>query len=138
LLFLGNDTGTTNPEFPDDDDFERPEDTVWTAAASALAPELQSPGAARTGSYCPRLESFTCSGLSGYLVRWLVERRRAMGVPLKSVMIDQDDDVTDEEAKWLRANLEKYDTFENSDDDDLDTDDDMEMVIEIDDEEDMF
>ena len=47
--------------------------------------------------FLPRLETLTTTGVDGERMRELVEARRARGVPLKTLLMNQDDDVTSED-----------------------------------------
>ncbi|KAJ3536412.1 hypothetical protein NM688_g6841 [Phlebia brevispora] len=78
--------------------------------------------------YCPRLHSLTVSGLNGSEVRRLVEERINRGYKLKQVYMDEADDLASRDQKWLEENLETFEFFEGSDDEDelvFDVDDDM-------------
>ncbi|KAH0586359.1 hypothetical protein H2248_007600 [Termitomyces sp. 'cryptogamus'] len=73
--------------------------------------------------YCPNLHTITSTGIPGYDLRLLVEARKAAGVPIRRVMMSDEDDIGEEEIKWFRENVEELDFFEASDEefDALDT-----------------
>ncbi|RPD62441.1 hypothetical protein L226DRAFT_332015 [Lentinus tigrinus ALCF2SS1-7] len=118
------------------------------AAAPALANTLL--GASEV--LLPRLETLTCTGIDGGRMRELVRLRAACGRPVKKVLMNQDDDVSEEDELWLGEHLEKFEYFEGSDEeedvlpvdefDGFDTDDDgwedADDDEDIDDEDDDF
>ncbi|OCH86387.1 hypothetical protein OBBRIDRAFT_242419 [Obba rivulosa] len=84
--------------------------------------------------FLPRLTELITSGLSGAQMRLLVESRRAKGAPLKHVAMNQEDDVDEFFEEWLKNNVEQFETFEGSDDEDADE---MDVEVEEDEWEDM-
>lgn len=66
--------------------------------------------------FLPRLTTLFTSGISGYDVRPLVQGRQRAGVPLRMVFVPYSVFVHSEEERWLKENLEKFDYFEESDD----------------------
>jgi hypothetical protein len=96
---------------------------VWSTAASR-PPENQdsTSSVVDTVPLLPKLESISVSGLTAPQVRFFVERRKAMGVPLREMWVDEDTMLEPDDEEWLRANLEKFERFELSD---VDTDDDF-------------
>ncbi|RDX53337.1 hypothetical protein OH76DRAFT_1399232 [Lentinus brumalis] len=80
-------------------------------AAPALANELLGAGEL----LLPRLETLTCTGVDGARMRELVSLRAAHGKPVKKVLMNQDDDVSEEDEQWLGEHLEKFEYFEGSD-----------------------
>ncbi|PIL22544.1 hypothetical protein GSI_15233 [Ganoderma sinense ZZ0214-1] len=91
--------------------------------------------------YLPRLEILTTTGVDGAQLRELVEARAARGAPLREVRMNQDDGVEEEDEAWLRRNLERFDTFEGSDEEEVELDgfdDDEDGWEDADDEEDDF
>ncbi|KAI1789610.1 hypothetical protein LXA43DRAFT_559263 [Ganoderma leucocontextum] len=80
--------------------------------------------------YLPRLEVLTTTGVDGARLRELVEARAARGAPLREVRVNDDDDVEEEDEAWLRRHLDRFDTFEGSDEEEVD------VVDEFDDEDD--
>ena len=72
--------------------------------------------------YLPRLEVLTITGVEGARVRELVEARAARGAPLREVRMNQDDDVEEEDEAWLRKHLERFETFEGSDEEEVEID----------------
>ncbi|OSD07232.1 hypothetical protein PYCCODRAFT_1381821 [Trametes coccinea BRFM310] len=73
----------------------------------------------------PRLESLTTTGVDGLRMRELVEARTARGKPLRTVLMNQDDDVTMEDEEWLGKHVERFEFFEGSDEEEV------EMLEEI-------
>ncbi|THH01569.1 hypothetical protein EW026_g1155 [Hermanssonia centrifuga] len=105
-------------------------DYIWLALLEA--PEKVHRTTVTAGTvYCPRLNTFTTTGLDSISMRDLVENRERKGYPLKHVYMGVDDDVTGEDRDWLREHLETFDFFEGSDGDD-DDDDGSDGVLEID------
>ncbi|KAF8073848.1 hypothetical protein FPV67DRAFT_1479533 [Lyophyllum atratum] len=82
--------------------------------------------------YCPNLHTITTTGIDGADMRAFIEARKAAGVPIKRVMMSEEDDIEDKDEKWLRAHVEELDFFEPSDSEeeyvDL-TEDELEMDI---------
>lgn len=68
----------------------------------------------------PRLTTLFISNVPGHVVRHFVHERQRVGAPLRMVFVDQNTIVTPEEESWLKKNLEKFDYFEGSDDEDSD------------------
>ncbi|KAI0044403.1 hypothetical protein FA95DRAFT_1562273 [Auriscalpium vulgare] len=83
-------------------------------AGHTLAPASKVPRPG--GVWLPRLETLTTSGIDGAQMHELIVARRAN--PIKRVFMDMDDDVEDDDEAWLRANVEHFEYFEGSDDDD--------------------
>lgn len=81
-----------------------------------LATSCRLPG--RSSAWLPRLTTLYVSGTFGTAVRYLVEKRREAGVPLSSLYVEESCDVEDEDIEWLKKNVEIFDFFEGSDDDD--------------------
>nr|VWP00412.1 PPM-type phosphatase domain-containing protein [Ganoderma boninense] len=91
--------------------------------------------------YLPRLESLTTTGVDGAQLRELVEARAARGAPLKEVRMNQDDGVEEDDEAWLKGHLDRFDTFEGSDEEevvDAFDDDDEDGWEDADDEDDDF
>ena len=83
------------------------------------------------GCYLPKLETLTTSGISGSMMCDLLSRRKA--VPLKHVLMDSDAEVNEEEEEWLRREVETFEFFDGSDDEDDDEGD--PVITELDEEE---
>ncbi|KAJ7794139.1 hypothetical protein B0H14DRAFT_2923868 [Mycena olivaceomarginata] len=66
--------------------------------------------------YCPKLESLRIEGISGASVQKLVMARKEAGAPLTQVFIGSLDSVSKKEENWFRANVDQFDFFEPSDD----------------------
>ncbi|KII85661.1 hypothetical protein PLICRDRAFT_324778 [Plicaturopsis crispa FD-325 SS-3] len=81
-----------------------------------------------TAFYCPLLENVTVSGIGGRDIRRLVEVRKAAGIPIKRVMMSEDDDLSERDEEWFNEALESFETFSPSDEED----DDDDGLIEID------
>ena len=92
--------------------------------------------------YLPRLEALTTTGVDGGGLRELVEARAARGAPLREVRMNVDDGIEEEDEVWLRGHLERFDTFEASDEEEVELDafddDDDDGWEDADDEEDDF
>ncbi|KAG5640145.1 hypothetical protein DXG03_000932, partial [Asterophora parasitica] len=92
------------------------------------------PGQNITKIVCPKLHTVTTTGIPGAEMRQFVEARRAAGVPIKRVMLSEEDDVDEKDEKWLRAHVEEFDFFEPSDSeeefDDVDGDEDEEQELQ--------
>ncbi|KAI6101904.1 hypothetical protein F5141DRAFT_1136286, partial [Pisolithus sp. B1] len=71
----------------------------------------------------PRLTTLFISNMPGYNVQRFVHERQWVGVPLRMVFVEENTDITPEEENWLKENLEKFDYFEGSDDEDVYEDD---------------
>ncbi|KAG6836683.1 hypothetical protein H0H93_004973 [Arthromyces matolae] len=76
--------------------------------------------------FCPNLYMITTSGIPGEEMRAFVEARASAGVPIKRVMMSEEDDVDERDAIWLRAHVEELDFFEPSDSEEEFDDDDSE------------
>ncbi|KAG6918323.1 hypothetical protein DXG01_015181 [Tephrocybe rancida] len=83
--------------------------------------------------YCPNLQSITTTGVSGPEMRLFVEARKGAGVPLKRVMMSEEDVVDEKDLKWLRAHVEEVDFFEPSDSEEEFLDEDEELLMMSDD-----
>ena len=81
--------------------------------------------------FFPRLEAISVTGLTGESVRDLVFRRKAIGKPLKEVYVNKDDEIEAEDEEWLKENVEVFELFEGSDDEDIG--DDLDDVLDLDD-----
>ncbi|KAI0761947.1 hypothetical protein BD413DRAFT_644405 [Trametes elegans] len=81
-------------------------------------------GAAAAGGggelFLPRLETLTTTGVDGERMRELVEARQARGAPLKTLLMNQDDDVTSEDEEWFSKHVKRFEYFEGSDEEDVD------------------
>ncbi|KAM5535041.1 hypothetical protein V8D89_011269 [Ganoderma adspersum] len=91
--------------------------------------------------YLPHLEVLTTTGVDGGRLRELVEVRAARGAPLREVRMNVDDGVEEEDEAWLRGHLERFDTFEGSDEEEVELDgfdEDEDGWEDADDEEDDF
>ncbi|KZT19459.1 hypothetical protein NEOLEDRAFT_1077757 [Neolentinus lepideus HHB14362 ss-1] len=82
-----------------------------------------------TSMYCPLLESITTTGVDGTHMRTFLQARAKAGKPIKRVCMNEDDYVNEVDEEWITSNVETFELFEGSDDDDIDD----VSVIEIDD-----
>ena len=76
---------------------------------------------------CPNLDMITTSGIEGAMMKELVAARKAAGFPIRSILMGEDDVVTNSTEKWLRANVQSFGYFEPSDEETDDEDDDDEL-----------
>jgi hypothetical protein len=111
----------TVPSPPLDVWVEAAENPAYTGDASATPVDPV--------SFLPKLEVFSASGLTGPQVIFFVTRRRQMGVPLKEVWLDDDTVLEQDEEEWLKANLDHFSYFEDSDVED--DDDEEELFIDV-------
>ncbi|GLB38500.1 putative F-box-like [Lyophyllum shimeji] len=65
--------------------------------------------------YCPNLHTITTTGIDGAEMRAFIEARKAAGVPVKRVMMSDEDEVEEKDERWLREHLEELEFFEPSD-----------------------
>lgn len=70
-------------------------------------------------TFLPRLESLTTAGLDGPRVREVAETRKAMGLPLKSLYINEEDDVEEDDERWFEENVDDFQRFEGSDEEEI-------------------
>jgi hypothetical protein len=68
------------------------------------------------GVHLPSLTTLSTADVPGDQILDLVRKRKEAGVPLKAVYMEEDDDITEEDVKLLKENLETFDFFEGSDD----------------------
>lgn len=68
--------------------------------------------------YLPHLDTLTTAGVSGEEMRHLIEERKKAGVPIKRLFMCEDDDVDMAHEGWFREQLETFELFEPSDDED--------------------
>ena len=69
--------------------------------------------------YLPRLEALTITGVDGARVRELVALRAQRGAPIRTVLMNQDDDLDEEDEAWLAKNLDRFELFEGSDEEEI-------------------
>ncbi|KAF8208897.1 hypothetical protein K438DRAFT_1813101 [Mycena galopus ATCC 62051] len=77
--------------------------------------------------YCPKLESLKIEGIDGDVLKELVTMRKAAGAPLTQVFLGRMDMLTKTVENWFRANVDQFDYFDPSDDEEeaVDLDDPM-------------
>ncbi|EJF63414.1 hypothetical protein DICSQDRAFT_134848 [Dichomitus squalens LYAD-421 SS1] len=80
--------------------------------------------------YLPRLEALTTTGVDGARLRELVELRAARGAPIRTVLMNQDDDLDEEDEAWLAKHLDRFELFEGSDEEE---EEEVELVDPFDD-----
>ncbi|KAI0754960.1 hypothetical protein C8Q80DRAFT_1334590 [Daedaleopsis nitida] len=82
---------------------------------------LSAPDRADRGeTLLPRLTELTTTGVDGARMRELVEARAGAGVPLRKLLMNEDDAVDEEDEAWLAAHLERFELFEGSDEEEVD------------------
>ncbi|KAH7885048.1 hypothetical protein F5I97DRAFT_1928465 [Phlebopus sp. FC_14] len=64
----------------------------------------------------PALKTLSATGAVGDAIRQLVQQRKEAGVPLKAVYLEESSEIEDEDIEWLKDNVEIFDFFEGSDD----------------------
>ncbi|KAF8840611.1 hypothetical protein BDN67DRAFT_968302 [Paxillus ammoniavirescens] len=69
--------------------------------------------------WLPRLKTLFVSGTSGNKIREVVQNRKDAGVPLKSIYVEENCDVDDDDVEWIRDNVDMFEFFEGSDDEDV-------------------
>ncbi|CCA66830.1 hypothetical protein PIIN_00592 [Serendipita indica DSM 11827] len=87
------------------------------------------------GVLLPNLKTFRAHGLDGETMRSFVEGRKSAGYPLKELYYSDESSIKKSDRTWLRANLEVFEEFEDTDDEDEDEDEDEEVEDEEEDEE---
>ncbi|KAI0632113.1 hypothetical protein C8Q77DRAFT_901843 [Trametes polyzona] len=86
------------------------------SSSSSGAAAADVPPASGTGELLlPRLETLTTAGVDGARIRELVEARAARGAPLRTLLMNQEDDVTVEDEEWFKAHVDRFEFFEDSD-----------------------
>lgn len=71
------------------------------------------------GVFLPRLEALSLTGLEGKKVRELVEARKLLGVPIRQVFMNEEDEIESDDEEWLKQNVDSFEYFEGSDDDEI-------------------
>ena len=71
-------------------------------------------------TFFPRLEAISITALDGSTVRDLVAKRKERGKPLKEVYLNKEEQLWSEDQVWLNENLDVFELFEGSDDEDVD------------------
>ncbi|KAI0785268.1 hypothetical protein C8Q75DRAFT_776626 [Abortiporus biennis] len=83
--------------------------------------------------YLPKLEVLVTTGLNGQEMRKLVEHRKTARFPLKRVLMNGEDEVSEEDQAWLSKELDTFEYFEGSDEDTDSDDDDLDFEVEFED-----
>ncbi|VDC02417.1 unnamed protein product [Peniophora sp. CBMAI 1063] len=87
----------------------------------------------------PLLHTLIIMGVEGEVIRSLVAARSAEGAPLKTLLVERGDEIAQEDEEWLRKNVEEFDYYDDSEDEDdieeLDIEDGMEIDMMDEDEE---
>lgn len=68
----------------------------------------------------PMLVTLYIPGVTGEELRSLVSARKEAGTPLKTVYTEESQEIFPEDVEWLRANVDKFEFFEESDDEEVD------------------
>ncbi|KDQ62425.1 hypothetical protein JAAARDRAFT_30333 [Jaapia argillacea MUCL 33604] len=89
---------------------------VNLAEPNAIIIVQESMAGPKTPMFLPNLEAITTSGIGGPDMKAFVEVRKRAGVPLKTVFMNQDDDVEEAEEAFFREQLESFEFFEGSED----------------------
>ncbi|KAI0345790.1 hypothetical protein BDW22DRAFT_1353385 [Trametopsis cervina] len=63
---------------------------------------------------CPELTLFTVTGLYGDTIRALIEARKEAGHPLVELYVNEDDNLNEDDVKWIRENVEVFEYFQGS------------------------
>jgi len=58
------------------------------------------------GIFCPQLEEVTIGGCDGGLLKKLIISRREAGVPLKKMVLNENDDISKADELWIRQNVQ--------------------------------
>ncbi|KAF7346257.1 hypothetical protein MSAN_01852900 [Mycena sanguinolenta] len=66
--------------------------------------------------YCPKLDSLKIEGIEGAVLKDLVIARKEAGAPFKQVFLGTLDELSKRDEQWFRANVEQFDFFDPSDD----------------------
>lgn len=117
---LANEAGTTTPvELQADLDGSfmslNPPPETWIRTSILLAQVWARNGTSYAGDpFCSKLDSFTSVGLSGRVVRWLVEQRGALSSPLREARMEKVDELEPDDKAWLESNLERFELFEHN------------------------
>jgi len=82
--------------------------------------------------YCPNLHTITTSGITGAHMKAFIFARKAARVPIKRVLMSEEDDVDEQQEQWLRANVEEFEFFEPSDSEEEFIDEDEDEVYSLD------
>lgn len=81
--------------------------------------------------FCPLLETLTTTGVNGKAMSAWIEQRTECGFPIKRLFMNDEDEVLSKDQEFLKAQVEEFDFFEGSDDDEID---DIEMEDDEEDE----
>lgn len=82
--------------------------------------------------YLPQMETLYLTAATVDFIRQLVEARKEREKPLKELFVDKDTDVPEDEKKWLKENVEVFDYFEGSDEEDAVFEDDAVFEVDVD------
>lgn len=100
--------------------------TPIPTATPAAVTTVSSPDAPTPKFYCPALKHLTIRGLPPAQVRAFVSARKDAGLPLSRLLVSEDDEVEDEDEKWLKMNVDEFEFFEPSSEDEIFMEDDEE------------
>ena len=62
--------------------------------------------------FCPCLESLITYGVPGKEIKELLHARLKLGVPLKQVLMSQEDALSMNEERWIREHVEEFKLLE--------------------------
>jgi len=92
---------------------------AWYTLLKATSTKTGSSSSSKDMPFLPRLEALTTSGLDGVQVRKLVQARKAMGLPIRRIFMNEDDEMEEDDEKWLAENLDEFQWFEGSDEEEI-------------------
>ncbi|KAG6876304.1 hypothetical protein C0993_004171 [Termitomyces sp. T159_Od127] len=87
--------------------------------------QLAPAGGASARIFCPNLYKIIATGVSGAEMCSFIKARNAAGVPIKQVMMSEEDEIEEGDIRWLREHVEELDFFEPSDEEYEDEDEDV-------------
>ncbi|KZT12031.1 uncharacterized protein LAESUDRAFT_163766 [Laetiporus sulphureus 93-53] len=88
--------------------------------------------------FLPRLQAFSATGLAGPDLRALVEFRKALGLPIKQLYVNEEDQLDEEDEHWFIQNVQEFEYFEGSDEEEMEEEEIIDVGIEGEDFEDEF
>ena len=96
-------------------------------SSTSPTPSLPTSNVPLPAIFCPRLEGIVTEYVTGMQIKQLLLARRKLGSPLKRVWMSQNDQISGNEERWIRANVKEFEIFEPSDSEE-DTDDEGDEV----------
>ena len=79
----------------------------------------------------PALQTMRVKGSCGDVLRQIVVARTGVGLPLRMLCIDFGTEVSEEDDRWLRENVEEVEYFEDSDDGEYTDDETGSTIIDV-------